>query len=89
MEELEQKLDSLAISIAKGFERMATKDDLANLREEMATKDDLANGLASLRQEIKSDVDVLLDQHLQTYMKRYDELAKRVKNIEEVEPQIS
>ena len=45
----------------------------------MATKDDLD----TLRQEIPDDVDVLLDRHLGTYMKRYEALARRVKRLVE------
>lgn len=65
---------------------------LAYLKEHMATKTDLTTLRAELRVEIRSDVDVLLDQHLQTYMRRYDELARRVKELEAFvgyEPQAS
>ncbi len=47
--------------------------------ETTATKNDLD----TLRQEIRDDVDMLLDRHLGTYMKRYKELARRVKRLEE------
>ncbi len=47
--------------------------------ETMATKNDLD----TLGQEARDDVDVLLDRHLGTYMKRYEALARRVKRLEE------
>ena len=47
--------------------------------ETTATNDDLE----TLRNDIRSDVDVLLDRHLGTYMERYDKLARRIKRLEE------
>ena len=67
---------------------ITTNEILSYMKEKVATKADLAN----LREEIKSDVDVILDQHLQTYMKRYDELVHRIKRIEEhidIEPYVA
>lgn len=68
-------LDKLGRMVAGIVQRMATKDDL----EEMASKNDLE----ALRKELWSDMDVLLGKHLGTYLERYDELARRVKRIEE------
>ena len=56
---------------------------LTFLQGNMVTKRELVERLDILRTEVQSDTDVLLDKHLQTYMKRFDDLAKRVKRIEE------
>ncbi len=40
---IDEKIDTLAISTAKGFEKMATKDDIKAIRSEMATKQDIMN----------------------------------------------
>jgi hypothetical protein len=68
-------LDDLARMTAEGFERTATKDDI----KDMATKADLD----ALREDITKGIDVLLDKHLGTYMERYDQLAHRVKRLEQ------
>jgi hypothetical protein len=52
----------------------ATGPELAALRAEMATKDDLAH--------LKGDIDIMLDRHISTFRKDYDELAARVKRLE-------
>lgn len=64
-------------------ENMATKAETASKEDLEGLRQELKGDMVNLRQEIRSDVDTLLDQHLQTYMVRYDELAKRVKQLEE------
>ena len=70
-------IDELARMVARGFEsveeKMATKEDLAQLREEMQ------GGFMRLRE----DIDIMLDRHIKTFRKAYDELAARVKKLEE------
>lgn len=80
----DKKIDQLARMVADGFAQTATKEDLANLRTEL--KGDIAN----LRTEIKGDmtnlrneIDIMLDRHIGTFRKDYDELSARVKRIEE------
>ena len=84
MKNTDEKIDELARMVADGFaksatkddlERMATKDDLAALERKMATKDDLA----ALREEI----DFMLNRTIGVFRKDFDELAKRVKKLEE------
>ena len=75
-------LEELARMTAKGFasiqENMATKEDLANLRNE--TKKDLAN--------LRNEIDIMLDRHIGTFRKDYDELAYRVKKLEDPKREI-
>ena len=40
------------------------------------------NEVCQVLRPIRSDVDVLLDHHLGTYMERYDKLARRIKRLE-------
>ena len=70
-------LDKLARMVANGFE--ATGKAFADVRSRMVTRDDLE----AFRTDLRSDMDALLDGHLGTYMQRYDELAHRVKRLEE------
>jgi hypothetical protein len=87
--DIEGKIDDLARMVADGFTEvraefkairaeMATQEDLAELRAElraeMATKNDLAR--------LKGDIDIMLDRHIGTFRKDYDELAARVKRLE-------
>ncbi|MGE0521366.1 MAG: hypothetical protein AB7P78_20515 [Candidatus Binatia bacterium] len=78
--DIEAKIDDLARMVAQGFseQRKEFKADLADLRAElraeMATKDDLAR--------LKGDIDIMLDRHIGTFRKDYDELAARVKRLE-------
>ena len=59
-------LEELARMTAKGF---------ASIQENMATKEDLAN--------LRNEIDIMLDRHIGTFRKDYDELAYRVKKLEE------
>ena len=71
----EDKIDKLARMVLNGFSSVATKEDLAELKNQMATKEDLA--------ELCDDIDVMLDRNIGTFRKDYDELAARVKRTEE------
>ena len=59
-------------------------DDLAQMvargfmeiREDMATKEDLVH--------LRGDIDIMLDRHIGTFRKDYDELAGRVKRLEQL-----
>src|SRR5665213_2796666 len=87
---IEGKIDDLARMVADGFteirgdmrelrDEMATKADLAELREEMlgvASKEDLVR--------LKGDFDIMLDRHIGTFRRDYDELAGRVKHLEQL-----
>lgn len=80
-------IDELARMMAKGFRETATKDDLRELRDEfksdtkdMATKLYVSNEILKLRE----DIDIMLDRHIGTFRKDYDDLARRVKQIEQV-----
>jgi hypothetical protein len=76
--DVEGKIDDLAQMVARGFteirEDMATKADLAELRE--GFKGDMVR--------LHSDIDIMLDRHIGTFRKDYDELAARVKRLEQL-----
>lgn len=87
--DIEAKIDDLAQMVARGFTevrdefkevRQEFREDLAELREEMreifATKEDLVH--------LRGDIDIMLDRHIGTFRKDYDELAARVKRLEQL-----
>ena len=78
--DIETKIDDLARMVADEFravrEDMATKADLTDLREKVATKADLAH--------LRGDIDIMLDKHIGVFRKDFDELAARVKRLEQL-----
>ena len=68
-----------------------TLEELARMmNENFVTKTELSGGLdrisadmQQLRLDVRSDMEELLEKLLKSYMDRYDELAHRVKRIEE------
>lgn len=80
----EDKIDKLAQMVARGFADTNTQIDsidsrIATIESKMATKEDLAN----LGSRMTTKFDIMLDRHIGTFRKDYDELAKRVKKIKE------
>jgi len=73
---VEQMIDSLAVITARGFARTAAKEDL----KEYSTKVELKSEITNLR----DDIDVMLARHIGTFRRDYDDLAMRVKKIEQV-----
>jgi polyhydroxyalkanoate synthesis regulator phasin len=85
--DIEGKIDDLARMVADGFsevrgelkdvrDTMSTQGDLAELRKEMATKADLVH--------LRGDIDIMLDKHIGIFRKDFDELAARVKRLEQL-----
>jgi SepF-like predicted cell division protein (DUF552 family) len=71
-QDIEGKIDDLAQMVARGF---------TELREEIRdVRDELKGDIARLR----GDVDIMLDHHIGTFRKDYDELAARVKHLEQL-----
>ncbi len=73
---VDAKIDELAGMVAQGF---------------TDTQKEMRDGLADLRDEFKSDmkflrgdIDIMLDRHIGTFRKDYDELAARVKKLEQL-----
>jgi len=56
--------------------RQEFMEDLAELREDMATKVDLVH--------LRGDIDIMLDRHIGTFRKDYDDLAAHVKHLEQL-----
>lgn len=87
--DIETKIDELAEMVARGFSEVRDEfkavrqefgEDLAELRKEMretfATKEDLIR--------LRGDIDIMLDRHIGTFRKDYDDLAARVKHLEQL-----
>ena len=75
----EDKIDKLARMVADGFTNVESRFDhveskIAIIESNIATKDDLAN--------LRNEIDIMLDRHIGTFRKDYDELAARVKKLE-------
>lgn len=74
--ELGKEIDDLARMVASGFTetQKETRDGLAELRDEF--KADM--------KFLRGDIDIMLDRHIGTFRKDYDELAARVKKLEQL-----
>jgi hypothetical protein len=74
--DIEAKIDDLAQIVARGFAEQRTefKNDLADLREEF--KGDMIR--------LRGDIDIMLYRHIGTFRKDYDDLASRVKRLEQL-----
>ena len=81
------KIDELARMVANGFSeahkdisRVETKvehieEKVEGIEENYTTKEDLIR--------LRGDIDIMLDKHIGTFRKDYDELAARVKKLEQ------
>lgn len=69
------KIDELARMVATGFTdtQKEMRDGMAELRTEF--KGDIAH--------LRADIDIMLDRHIGTFRKDYDDLATRVKKLEQ------
>ena len=78
---IKMTIDKLAIMVAKGFEGVATKEDLKNLEARMATKEDIKD------MATKTDIEGInkrIDDFAETKVSKitYKELENRVQKIE-------
>ena len=71
----EMSIDDLAGMVQRGFTVTATKDDL----KDFVTKEELKEEL----KELKNDLEVMMGRHIGTFRKDYDELARRVRKLED------
>lgn len=67
-------LDTLATMVANGFALTATKEDLNNY----VTKEELRLEIKNL----KEDIDIMLSKYVGAFRKDFDDLARRVKDVE-------
>lgn len=79
MSTTDEKIDGLTKTVET---LSSTVDDLARMT---------AQGFKEMREEIhqeniklRGDIDIMLDRHVGTFRKDYDELASRVKKLEEL-----
>lgn len=75
MSTTDDKIDSLAGTVN---DLSKTVDDLARMTAQGFS--DVKNDLTRMR----GDIDIMLDRHVGTFRKDYDELASRVKKLEEL-----
>jgi len=73
---IDTKIDELARMVAQGFTdtQKETRDGLAELQGEF--KADM--------KFLRGDIDIMLDRHIGTFRKDYDDLAARVKKLEQL-----
>ena len=86
--DIDTKIDELAQMVARGFsethediQRLEVKIDslderVETIEENYVTKADLAR--------FRGDIDIMLDRHIGTFRKDYDDLARRVKDLEQL-----
>jgi len=77
----QKNTDELARMVAQGFTDIhkdinRVEDRVENVEENYVTRDDLV--------QLRGDVDIMLDKHIGIFRKDYDELAVRVKDLEQV-----
>ena len=94
---IDTKIDELTQVVAGGFAELhkgirGVRKELGEVHDEL--KGDIANlhnDMTGLREEFKADmkflrgdIDIMLDRHIGTFRKDYDELAARVKKLEQL-----
>lgn len=77
------KIDELARMVASGFTetQKETRDGMADLHGEMT---DLRAEIKADMKFLRGDIDIMLDRHIGTFRRDYDELAARVKKLEQL-----
>lgn len=81
--EVEEKIDDLARMVAEGFTEVrgdfkAVRDEMRELGEELRTE------FKSEMSRLRGDIDIMLDKHIGIFRKDFDELAARVKRLEQL-----
>ena len=78
---IDTKIDEIARMVAQGFSE--THDDISRveskvdgIKEDYVIKSDLIR--------LRGDIDIMLDRHIGTFRKDYDDLARRVKDLEKL-----
>jgi SMC interacting uncharacterized protein involved in chromosome segregation len=69
--DVDAKIDELAQMVASGFTE--TQNEIHEIRDEL--KGDM--------KFLRGDIDIMLDKHIGTFRKDYDELTRRVKKLEQ------
>lgn len=69
--DIDEKIDELAQMVAGGFSE--TQNEIREVRDEL--KGDM--------KFLRGDIDIMLDKHIGTFRKDYDDLARRVKKLEQ------
>lgn len=72
-------IDDLAVMVAGGFKRVDEKFEHVDKKIEFV-RSEIKGDIFELR----NDIDVMLSRHLGTFRKDYDDLATRVKKLEEI-----
>lgn len=81
--DMDTKIDELARMVASGFSetQKEMRDGMTDLRDEMT---DMRAEFRADMKFLRGDIDIMLDRHIGTFRKDYDELAARVKKLEQL-----
>jgi hypothetical protein len=81
--DIEAKIDDLAQMVARGFTEV--RDEFKAVRQEFkADLADLGEEFKGDMIRLRGDIDIMLDRHIGTFRKDYDELAAGVKRLEQL-----
>ena len=94
---IDAKIDELTQTVAGGFAELrkevrGVRNELSEVHDELKGDiADLHNDMTGFRDEFKGDmkflrgdIDIMLDRHIGTFRKDYDDLAARVKKLEQL-----
>jgi hypothetical protein len=73
---IETKIDDLAGMVARGFTEV--RAEMKELGEELRSE------FKAEMTHLRGDIDIMLDRHIGTFRKDFDELAARVKRLEQL-----
>ena len=80
---IETKIDDLASMVARGFTE--NREDFKVVRDEMREMgDELHTEFKAEMNRLRGDFDIMLDKHIGVFRKDFDELAARVKRLEQL-----
>ena len=81
----ETTIDDLAGMVARGFGRVDERFEQVDKRFEQVDKkiESVRADLKGDMVELRSDIDIMLSRHIGTFRRDYDDLAARVKKLEE------
>ena len=74
-------IDNLAVMVQRGF--VETKEDFNKLRSDLENNYSTKSELKEEIKKLKEDIDEMLNHHIGTFRKDYDELASRVRKLED------